>query len=84
MKSLTVPEFWQKYAKLPAHIRHLADQKFALFAADPQHLSLRFKPITGVFWSARVGDHYRAVCRRNGDIVTWVWIGTHEKYNKLF
>jgi hypothetical protein len=31
----------------------------------------------------RVGDHYRALGRVEGDTITWVWIGTHEEYNRL-
>jgi hypothetical protein len=31
----------------------------------------------------RVGNHYRALGQRVADGVEWVWIGTHEEYNKL-
>jgi hypothetical protein len=84
MKSKTAPEFWKKYGKLPQHIQTLADKNYQHFIADPQHPSLNFKHLTGVFWSVCIGDHYRAVCRRNGDTVMWIWIDTHEKYNHLF
>jgi hypothetical protein len=29
----------------------------------------------------RVGDHYRALARRKGELIIWFWIGTHEEYN---
>jgi hypothetical protein len=31
----------------------------------------------------RIGDHYRALGLREGDIVSWFWIGTHEQYNRF-
>ena len=31
----------------------------------------------------RIGDHYRAIGQVTGDAVEWVWIGSHEDYNKL-
>jgi len=30
-----------------------------------------------------VGDHYRALGHKISDGFEWVWIGTHEDYNKL-
>jgi hypothetical protein len=32
----------------------------------------------------RIGDHYRAIGIREGDIVAWFWIGTHEDCNRSF
>jgi hypothetical protein len=34
-------------------------------------------------FSIRVGDHYRALGRRAGQTMTWVWIGTHADYARL-
>jgi hypothetical protein len=34
-------------------------------------------------FSIRIGDHYRAVGQIAGETIEWVWIGTHEDYNKL-
>ena len=31
----------------------------------------------------RIGDHYRAVAQKHGDLVVWFWIGTHEDYNNF-
>jgi hypothetical protein len=42
---------------------------------------MQFKPIAGNVWSARIGDHYRALARRDRDLIVWFWIGTHEDYN---
>ncbi len=64
MKHFATPEFWASYRQLPPEIQQLADKNFEILKQNPQHPSLRFKK-TGVFWSARVGLHYRAL-RRNG------------------
>ena len=44
---------------------------------------MQFKPLIGNVWSVRIGDHYRALARRDGDLVVWFWIGTHEGYNNF-
>ena len=31
----------------------------------------------------RIGDRYRAVGLREGDVIAWFWIGTHEQYNRF-
>jgi hypothetical protein len=28
-------------------------------------------------------EHYRALGLREGDIIAWFWIGTHEQYNRF-
>jgi hypothetical protein len=43
---------------------------------------MQFNPVVGNVWSVRIGDHYRAVAQKHGDLVVWFWTGTHEEYNK--
>ena len=31
----------------------------------------------------RIGDRYRAVDLREGDVIAWFWIGTHDQYNRF-
>jgi hypothetical protein len=50
---------------------------------DPFHPSTQFKPLGGNVWSVRIGDHYRALARRDGDLVACFWIGTREDYNNF-
>jgi hypothetical protein len=52
---------------------------------NPGHGSLHFKELEGheALWSARVGRQYRALARRKGDLVVWVWIGHHSEYDRL-
>jgi hypothetical protein len=44
---------------------------------------MQFKALTRNAWSVRVGDHYRALAHRDGELVVWFWIGSHEEYNML-
>ncbi len=85
MISRCTHRFWKCYGELPESIRELAVKNYRLWLADPRHPSLDFKKLVGKGerFSVRVGDHYRALGQRDGNCVEWVWIGTHEEYNKL-
>jgi len=83
VKSRTQRRFWDRFDKLPADIQALALEKFRLWKRDPFHPSMHFKPLTGNVWSVRIGNSYRAVARRDGDLAVWFWIGTHEEYNNF-
>jgi hypothetical protein len=67
----------------PAHVQCFAREKFQLWLRDPFHPSMQFKPLVGNVSSVRIGDHYRALARRDRDRVVWFWIGTHEDYNNF-
>lgn len=84
LRSLATPDFWKLYRDLPEPTQRLADRAFAFWSRDPRYPALRFKPFKQNQWSARVGDHYRAVGRFiDGNTFLWTWIGSHEDYNKL-
>lgn len=84
MKSRRAPQFNKSLARLPAHARELAEQKFLLWRDNPGHPSLKFKEWKPGHWSVRVGDHYRALgIERPDGAILWTWIGTHESYNHL-
>ncbi|MGA9777601.1 MAG: hypothetical protein WBS33_04955, partial [Verrucomicrobiia bacterium] len=70
---------------LPEPIQRLAMKNYRLWRDSPRHPSLDFKKLGGAGerFSIRVGDHYRALGRKIDNGVEWVWIGTHEDYNKL-
>jgi hypothetical protein len=74
--------FWACYRALPRNIQELADTAFQRLKQDPYHPSLRFKKI-GRVWSARVGNHHRALAIDVGDGLLWFWIGTHSDYDTL-
>jgi len=84
IRSHGTPEFWQLYRTLPMDARALARKNYRLWSANAFHPSLHFKPIGKPNWSARVGDHYRAVGKFSGHGFLWEWIGTHEDYSKRF
>jgi plasmid maintenance system killer protein len=85
MKSKATRRFWKTYAGLPVHAQTLANKTYELWRQNSQHPSLHFRKLKGGEnrFSVRVGDHYRAIGYLAGDTVAWVWIGTHEDYNKL-
>jgi hypothetical protein len=58
----------------------------AYFSANPAHNSLQFKKLRrhANLWSVRVTLDVRAVGYREGDIIEWLWIGTHNEFDKLF
>ena len=78
------PEFWRLYHALPVDVCATARKNCQLWQAQAFHPSLRFKPTGRPNWSARVGDHYRAVGRFIDDIFLWEWIGSHADYDKRF
>ncbi len=84
MTSKAVRSFWVRYAELPEEAQLLAYRNFQIWLANPMHPSLHFKPFKNRNWSVRVGAHYRAVGYFRGpNTFVWIWIGTHEEYNKL-
>ena len=86
MKSRARPSFWRAYARLSEGNRLAAQRAYALFAQAPEHPSLRFKKLGGYddVWSVRINEQYRAIGKRHGDAITWVWLGTHNEFDNLF
>lgn len=82
MRHRTTPGFWEHYQNLPEVVQDLADKNFQLLQRDPRHPSLQFKKI-GNLWSVRVGLAYRALAVEDGEDFIWVWIGTHDDYDRL-
>ena len=82
MRHRATTRFWEQYRSLPEEMRNLADKNFRILRDSPWHASLQFKKIGGV-WSARVGLAYRALAVEDGNDLLWVWIGTHDEYDRL-
>lgn len=74
--------FWSSLDKLPASIQKTAHKNYQLLKENPKHPSLHFKKV-GTFWSARVGIYYRAIAVKDEKDFIWVWIGSHEEYERL-
>ena len=86
MKSKATARFWKLFDALPSHIQKLARKNYRLWQQNQNHPSLDFKKLkngSGARFSIRIGDHYRAVGHFSEDGIEWVWIGSHEEYNKL-
>jgi hypothetical protein len=86
VKSRTRPSFWRAYEALDPRVRVAARRAYKLFQDDPGHAPLRFKKLGGYehIWSVRINEQYRAVGERLGDTITWVWVGSHNDFDKLF
>jgi len=82
VKHFASPEFWFCYRQLPFEIIELADKNFELLKQNPRHPSLRLKKI-GVFYTVRVGLHYRAIAKERPEGLMWFWIGHHAVYDLL-
>jgi hypothetical protein len=83
--SRTTADFRRDFAALPDAVKQQARQAYRLFAANPNHPSLKFKklPPHEDLWSARVSNNYRAIGRWRGDVILWFFIGSHADYDKL-
>ena len=85
MISRAAPAFWRAYDNLNDSERESARHAFRLFSANSGHNSLKFKKLRGHanVWSVRVTLNIRAVGYREGDTIEWLWIGTHNEFDKL-
>jgi hypothetical protein len=79
----TQRRFWKHFDALPPGVQKLAREKYALWKRDPRHPSLHFEERRNGICVVRIGDHDRALGLREGDVIGWFWIGTHEEYNNF-
>jgi hypothetical protein len=78
----TTDRFWKCYGKLPEPVQKISEKNFELLKTDPSHPSLHFKKV-GKLWSVRVGLNHRALAIEDGGDFIWVWIGTHDEYERM-
>ena len=83
MNSHITAQFRKRFEDLPADVQRAAEATYQLWQRDHFHASLHFKEIRPGIWSVRIGLHWRALARRNGEEVRWFWIGSHPDYDKL-
>jgi hypothetical protein len=83
--SRTTDGFRKGFQQLPEHIQQQARTACRLFRQDPAHPSLRFKKVhpSEPIYSARLGRSYRALAIREGERLTWFWIGSHADYEAM-
>ncbi len=85
MNSTITRGFVALLGRLPEPVRQQASRAYAMWRADPNHTSLQFKRVsqTQPVYSARVGQGYRVLGLRDGDTISWFWIGSHADYDTL-
>jgi hypothetical protein len=85
MTSRTTARFREALAQLSEHVQRQARDAYRLFFQNPNHPSLRFKPVhaTRPIYATRVSRDYRAVGIVDGETIVWFWIGSHAKYERL-
>jgi hypothetical protein len=83
--SHTTAQFRKLLAELPAEIQNQARRAYRTFRQNPNHPSLRFKPVHTILpiYSVRISAGYRAVGTLRGEGIVWFWIGSHAAYDKL-
>ncbi len=85
MTSFASRRFWRAFEALPRAIQRQAERAYELWKNDPYHESLEFKRVhtKRPIYSVRIGLHWRAVGVKEGDTITWFWIGSHSEYDVL-
>ncbi len=78
----TTTGFWKCFEQLLEPVQRISKEKFDLLKVDPRHPSLHFKKV-GKLWSVRVGLNHRALAVEDGKDFIWVWIGTHDDYERM-
>ena len=74
--------FWRCYQSLPVNVRKRADDAFVLVQKNPRHPSLRLKKV-GPYLSVRVDITHRALAVADEEDFVWVWIGSHDEYDRM-
>lgn len=83
MTGKTHRKFWKCFDSLSPAAQKLAREKYALWKRDPGHPSLKFEERRNGVCVVRIGDHLRSIGLREGDLIVWFWIGSHEEYNRF-
>jgi len=78
----TTNRFWNGFENLPELVKKTSKKNFELLKRNPSHPSLHFKKV-GKLWSVRAGMNHRALAFEDGEDFIWVWIGTHDEYERM-
>jgi len=86
VRSRGTPQFWELYRRLPADVKDAARRAYARFRENPAHPGLHLERLRSDerAWSVRVSRDYRAVARRGAEEWVWVWIGSHQDFDRQF
>jgi hypothetical protein len=85
LNSLLTDDFLACFRVLPDPVKEQARRAYRLWRHNPQHPSLRFKRVhaSEPIFSVRIGIGWRALGLRDGNTITWFWIGSHADYDQL-
>ncbi len=85
MTSHLTDDFRKSFRNLPNRIQQQAKRNYKRWKQNPHHPSLEFKQVHQVkpIYSVRVSIGWRALGLKQGNKITWFWIGSHADYNKL-
>ena len=85
MHSKSTRSFRSLYAKLPKSIKAEAKKAYLQFKTNPSHPGLQFKCVQkkAKVYSARINLDYRVLGTLDGNEILWMWIGSHDEYDKL-
>jgi hypothetical protein len=85
VNSQLTQDFLDCFAKLPDGVKEQARRSYQMWRDNPAHPSLHFKPIHGQenVYSVRVGLGWRVLGLREGNTISWFWIGSHADYDTL-
>jgi hypothetical protein len=85
VKSRATKRFWKAYAALTEGEKDRAREAYRQFSQNPSHPSLQLKRVhpQKPIYSVRISLGYRAVGVLQGEVMTWLWIGGHDDYDRL-
>jgi len=75
-------KFKKLWNALPWDAKSAAESTFLKWKANPFNPILEWKENYHSVWRISIGIFWRAICRVDGNVVIWTWIGTHEAYNR--
>jgi hypothetical protein len=87
VKSFGTAKFWEAYRLLPPATKAAARAAYQKFLTQPAHPSFQLERLRSDprFWSVRVTRDHRAVAQRlEKDVWIWVWIGSHQEFDRKF
>jgi len=85
MTSYITDDFRKSFRKLPSRIQRQAQKNYKRWKQNPHHPSLEFKQVhqSKPIYCVRVAIGWRALGLKQGNKVTWFWIGSHSDYDTL-
>ena len=85
MPSRFTEGYFKLLKRLPKDVQRRTIKTLELLERDPRYPSVHFKEVSEKHgaWSARVSRDYRMVGYREGEVIEWFWVGSHDQYDKL-